>query len=95
MGEPEKVEAPRSIAVLPVVSRWHKLHRSRFVRVQRQAVFTQSLGQYVHQPSRVRFLFEGHDKVVRVSDKKRSRLHLGLEPFVDHLVQVHVRQDGE
>src|SRR6186713_3325764 len=65
--------------------------------MESQAVRAESLRQHGHHPASILLRREHEHSIVRVPDEKRlalqPRLHLGLEPRVEHLVQVDVRQE--
>ena len=61
-----------------------------------QAILTETLRQHFQNPAGVLLTGEAHDEVVRVADQEgtstQARLHVPLEPHVQHVVQIDVGQ---
>src|ERR1041385_4983815 len=99
--KPEQVKRlmRHSSATIIVLRRRRPLewHESRFLRVQLQTEFRKSLRQhFVHSP-RIAFLFEGDHEVVSEAHQlgfaDKLWFHVAFKPRVEHLMQVHVRQE--
>lgn len=98
MVETKQLEAAWAIVVASFATWFCELHKPRFVRMQRQAVPLESLRQHVRHTPRVCLMREGDHEVVRVTDEKcaalQTRFHIPLEPLIEHLMQVHIREQG-
>src|SRR5262249_18555998 len=73
-------------------------HQTRLLRMEGQTVFGETLGDHFHHAPRVRLVSETNHEIVREPDQERVAPQAGLylveEPFVQHIVQVDVRQHG-
>ncbi len=71
--------------------------QARLVRMKGQAEAPQPFAEHFHHTPSVVLAFEIDDEVVAVADQgcpaPQSRLHLGLEPRVEHVVQIDVREE--
>ena len=95
MREPQHREAALALrAAPPRLRRSAKLHHPRLLRMQPKAVLPKPLRQHPKHPPRVVFVLKHQHRIVGIADLKRPppkpRLHLVLEPLVQHLVQVDV-----
>ena len=63
--------------------------------MQRQPIPLKTLAQHCQDPLGIIEVFKCHDEVISVPDQDTSppqaRPHLGLEPFIQHVVQIDVR----
>src|SRR5438045_5797559 len=99
MGEAQQIEGLR----LPIATRWWssvrpaKFDEPGLLRMEREAVFAESLRQHVEHAACVLLARESQHCVVSVTDHEcaafQPRLHLPLKPNVEYLVQKDVRQD--
>jgi hypothetical protein len=66
--------------------------------MEREPKPRKTLAQYRQDALGVDDIVERHDRIVSEPDKEalssKARLHLGLEPFVQHIVQENVREAG-
>src|SRR3989475_639305 len=97
--ETEKVEGRR----LPRVGtartrRAAERQEPRLLRVERQTILCESLGKHFQNPLRVLAILKAENEVIGVpnfgSHAAEARLHLVLEPLVEHIVQVNIGQQG-
>ena len=97
--ETEKVEGRR----LPRVGtartrRAAERQEPRLLGVERQTLLRESLGKHVQDPLRVLAMLKAENEVIGVpnfgSHAAQARLHLVLEPLVEHIMQVNVGQQG-
>ena len=94
MGEAEKVE--RAIAVFPRRRGLAERHQHRLFRMDGQTVARKPLRQHRHKLPGVTLQLTADHKVVGKADQERlslqARLDLMLEPLIQYLVEVNVRQ---
>src|SRR6266700_7273655 len=99
MRETEKVEGRR----LPRVGtartrRAAERQEPRLLGVERQTIPRESLGKHFQDPLRVLAILKAEHEVIGVpnlgSHAAQARLHLVLEPLVEHVMQVNVGQQG-
>ena len=97
--ETEKIEGRR----LPHVGtartrRAAERQEPRLLRVERQTILCESLGKHVQDPLRVLAILKAENEVIGVpnfgSHAAQARLHLVLEPLVEHIMQVNVASKG-
>jgi hypothetical protein len=98
MGEAKKIErgAIRCWMVRSVCSVGTEVDEARLVGMEHQPVPLKTLAQDSQDPLGVVAMLERHDQVISVPDQGTSPLqappHLGLEPFIQPVVQVDVRK---
>jgi hypothetical protein len=97
MREAKEVEGPRIIpTVTRVGSRAPERYESGLLRVEFQPVLRKPLREHLRDPTRVVLPGEDEHGIVRKADKSRrapqSRLHDVLEPLVQHLMEIDVRE---
>jgi hypothetical protein len=72
-----------------------EVDEARLVGMERKPVPLKTLAQDREDPSGIVEVFKCHDEIVGVPDKGTSppqaRSHLGLEPLIQHIVQINVR----
>ena len=94
--EPDTVKGGRTFATLLLLGRTPKGQQTCLVRVQGQSKAPQALVKHRHHPPCIVLVFKADHKVVGVPDQSRltpqSRLHLGLEPSVEHIMEIDVPQ---
>src|SRR3984893_4875175 len=99
MRETEKVEGRRLRRVGTARKRRAaERQQPRLLRVERQTIPRESLGKHFQDPLRVLAVLKAENEVIGVpnfgSHAAQARLHLVLEPLVEHLLQVNVGQQG-
>src|SRR6266436_7541306 len=91
--EPQKRKAARPPPALPIRSA--ELHHPAFLRVNAQAEPLEPFGQDLINPLRVSLQTKTHHEIIRIPRQKPVPAHprsdLGLEPFIQHIVQKDVR----
>src|SRR5512140_1645365 len=91
--EPQKHKAAWSFPVLPI--RPAKLHHPAFLRVNAQAKPLEPLRQNLVNPLRVSLQTKPHHEIIRIPRQNTVPSHprsdLGLEPFIQHIMQKNVR----
>src|SRR5271157_4863635 len=94
--EPEEVEGGQTFPALLPRRRTPERQKPGLVRMQGQSEAPQPLAQHRHHTPRVFLVLEADDEVVAIPDQGRpapqSRLHLGLEPEVQRIVQIDVAE---
>ncbi len=77
---------------------WAEIDEARLVRMEREPKPRKTLAQCRQDALGVDEIVERHDRIVSEPDKEalssKARLHHGLEPFVQHVVQENVRESG-
>src|SRR5690348_3486284 len=100
MGQAEEVKrgpirCRMACAISPL---WAEIDDTCLVRVEREPKASKTLAQHRQDALSVDNVVERHDRVVSEADKGaiplETRPHLGLEPFVQHVVQEDVREAG-
>jgi len=100
MGQTEEVEAgPIRCGMACAVSPWWaEVDDTCLVRMEREPKTSKTLAQHRQDALSIDNVVECHDRVVSEADKGaiplETRPHLGLEPFVQHVVQEDVREAG-
>jgi len=92
--EPDKVKGSRTFAALLRPGRTPEGQQPGLVRVQGQSEALQPLVKHRHHPPCIIRMRKTDQEVVRVPQERsfapQSRLHLGLEPPVEHIVYIDV-----
>src|SRR5258706_9164449 len=77
--------------------RMSEVDEPRLLWVKCQTILGKSRWQYALDTQGIALVGEADDEVVRIPDEKRTAvkpwLHVSCEPFVEHLVEVDVRQE--
>lgn len=98
MGEPQEVECPWSNARSAPEGWRPESEHPRFVMMKIQPVFPTPLGQDLHDSGGIVLSLAYDDTVIRVSHKKRLPAKSGErllgEPYIQHVMEIHVRKDG-
>ena len=103
MGESQKVEGPRTTVSWPGLirclgGRWTERHEFRLGRVNCQTILAESLRQDFHDALGIALVAKPNHEIIRIADEEstltQARLHVLLEPKIQHVVQEHVRQQG-
>ena len=98
MREAKKVEGPRSTTTAATTRRSRAPERdeSGLLRVEIEPVLRESLREHLRYPTRVVLPSKDEDGIVRKADEgsraPHMRLHDILEPLVQNLVEVDVRE---
>src|SRR5579884_3739900 len=75
-----------------------KLHQPSLVRMQRQSVFLEPLLQHIEYFLGVLPILKAENEVIGKTDligfASQPRLHLGLEPLIEHLMKIDVGEQG-
>ena len=96
MGKTQKVERVGLVPMLPATAFRPRTEadQSRLVRVNRQTMLREPLREQFQNPAGVRLAGEAQNKIIRKADQEHTasqlRLHLLLDPFIQHIVQINV-----
>ena len=73
-----------------------EVDEARLVRMEREPIASKPLPQHFQHPFAVVVVLEGHHEVIgephQGTRPRHARLHLALEPFVQHVMQEDVRE---
>ena len=100
MGEAEEDKAGpiRFGMARALCHQWAEVDEPRLVGMKREPKPFETLAQDRQDALGVDDVVERHDRIVGEPDEEtfpvEARLHLGLEPFVQHVVQEDVRETG-
>jgi len=99
VGEAEKVERGfLAVWMRATASLRAEVDEARLVGMQREPMPFKPFPQHFQHPLSVAVVLEGHHEVIGKSHQgtasRQARPHLVLEPLVQHMVQVDVREHG-
>ena len=102
MGEAKKVKRARtiirSVVILPRRRGRTERNEFRLGGMDGQSILAKSFGDDFHHAEGVTMIAKPNHEVVRVADEEgitpQARLHVLIEPEVQHIVQEHIRKYG-
>jgi hypothetical protein len=103
MGEAQKVKRPRTLMRLLASTacrrgRWPEGNKLRLSGMNRQGVLAEPLRQNFHDALGIALIAKSNYEIIRIADEEgtvpQTRLHVLLEPEVQHVMQEHIRKQG-